>query len=59
LAFLPVFQVVGKALESGFVVLKGAFGLQFALLPGVSREAMRIEIEQAAIGHVLILLMMS
>ena len=52
-------QVLGKAAEILLVIFKDVLGQQFALSPGVGREAMRIEIEQAAISHVFILLMMS
>ena len=59
MAFWRIPQVVGKTTETGLVAFKNPLGQQLALPPGVSRETMRVEIEEAAILHVLILLMMS
>ena len=52
-------QVLGETRQVVGAVLEGALGLQPTLPPGVSREALRIEVEQAARGQILILAMTS
>jgi hypothetical protein len=59
IAAAVIAQVFGKLLQAVVVVVEDALGPQAALLPGIGRQTMGVEIEQAATGHILILLMTS
>ena len=52
-------QVVGEVREFVGAILEDALGLQLAPAPGIGGQALRIEVEEAAGDHVLILLMTS
>ena len=51
-------NILRKLPQAVLVAIEHPFGVQVALLPGVSRQAMRVEVKKAAV-HVLILLITS
>ncbi len=52
-------QVFRKLLEAQLVIVEHPFQRQRAFLPGVGRQTMGVEVEEAVSAHVLILLMTS
>ena len=58
-AFVIFAQIFGELLEASFVIVEHPIQRQYALLPGIGRQAMGVEVKEAVAAHVLILLMTS